>query len=92
LRLTRDQIGAITQNLLHALVKEGTLSTDEPGAVIDRLVEVVAADLAVEDKLNLEVREIMEKYRDEIGRGDIDYQEMFRKIKSKLARERKIIL
>jgi hypothetical protein len=49
-------------------------------------------DLAVEDRLNEEVREILEKHNEEISRGDIDYQEMFRKIKTKLARERKIIL
>ena len=92
MRLTRDQIEAITQNLVHALIREGTISTEEPGAIIDRLAEVFAEDLAVEDRLNLEVREIMEKYSEEIARGDINYQEMFRKIKSKLARERDIIL
>jgi len=91
-RLTRDQIGAISQNLVHALIREGTISTEEPSAIIDRLVEVFEEDLAVEDRLNLEVRGIMEKYGEEIARGDINYQEMFRKIKTKLARERKIIL
>ncbi|PYQ14837.1 MAG: hypothetical protein DMH00_00655 [Acidobacteria bacterium] len=92
MRLTRDQIGAISQNLVHALIREGTISTEEPSAIIDRLVEVFEEDLAVEDRLNLEVRGIMEKYGEEIARGDINYQEMFRKIKTKLARERKIIL
>lgn len=92
MRLTRDQIEALTQNVVHALTREGTISTEEPGAVIDLLAGVIAQDLAVEDQLNLEVREIMEKYSDEIARGDIDYQEMFRKIKAKLARERKLIL
>ncbi len=91
-RLTRDQIDAITQNMVHALIREGTISTEEPGAITDRLAEVFAEDLAVEDQLNLEVREIMEKYSDELARGDINYQEMFRKIKAKLARERNIIL
>ena len=92
MRLTRDQIGAISQNLVHALIREGTISTEEPGAITDRLVEVFEEDLAVEDRLNLEVRGIMEKYGEEIARGDINYQEMFRKIKTKLAHERKIIL
>jgi hypothetical protein len=91
-RLTRDQIDAITQNVVHALIREGTISTEEPGAITDRLAEVITEDLAVEDRLNLEVRGIMEKYSDEITRGDINYQEMFRKIKAKLARERNIIL
>ena len=92
MRLTRDQVEAITQNLVHALVREGTLSTDEPGALTDRLAAVILEDLAVEDRLNDEVREILGKYNEEISRGDINYQEMFRKIKTKLARERNIIL
>jgi hypothetical protein len=83
---------AITQSLVHALIREGTISTDKPGAVIDRLSAVFLADLAVEDRLNEEVREILGKYNEEISRGDINYQEMFRKIKAKLARERNIIL
>jgi len=92
LRLTRDQIEAITQSMVHTLMREGTISTEEPGAIIDRLAAVFAEDLAVEDRLNLEVREIMDKYSEEMTRGDINYQEMFRKIKTKLARERNIIL
>jgi hypothetical protein len=92
LRLTRDQIDVITQNLVHALIREGTLSTEEPGGVIDKLAGVFAEDLAVEDQLNLEVRAIMDRHSDELARGDINYQELFRKIKAKLARERNIIL
>jgi hypothetical protein len=92
LRLTRDQVEAITQSLVHSLIREGTISTEEPGVVIDRLAAVFLEDLAVEDRLNDEVREILEKHSEEISRGDINYQEMFRKIKMKLARERNIIL
>jgi hypothetical protein len=92
LRLTRDQVEAITQSLVHALIREGTISTEETGAVIDRLSAVFLEDLMVEDRLNDEVRLLLEKYSEEISRGDINYQEMFRKIKMKLARERNIIL
>ena len=92
MRLTRDQVETVTQRLVHSLIKEGTISTEEPGAIIDVLSRVFTEDMAVEDRLNLEVREIMEKYGEEIARGDINYQEMFRKIKTKLARERGIIL
>ena len=92
MRLTRDQVEVISQDLVHALIQEGTISTEEPGAIIDSLAAVFTEDLAVEDRLNEEVREILGKYGDEMARGDINYQDMFRKIKMKLARERKIIL
>ena len=92
MRLTRDQVESITQNLVHALIREGTISTEEVGGVTDSLAAVFLEDLAVEDRLNDEVRQILEKHSEEISRGDINYQEMFRKIKMKLARERDIIL
>ena len=92
MRFTRDQIEALSQDLVHALIQEGTISTEEPGAIIDGLAAVITEDLAVEDRLNDEVREILGKYGDEMARGDINYQDMFRTIKMKLARERKIIL
>lgn len=92
MRLTRNQIEVITQNLLHNLIKEGTISTEEPGAVLERLSAVFEEDLAAEDRLNEEVREILQKHGEEMARGDINYQEMFRKVKNKLARDRDLIL
>jgi len=91
-RFTRDQIEALSQDLVHALIQEGSISIEDPGGFIDILAAVITEDLAVEDRLNEEVREILGKYGDEMARGDINYQDMFRKIKMKLARERKIIL
>jgi hypothetical protein len=92
LRLTRDQVESITQNLVHALIREGTISTEEVGGVTDTLAAVFLEDLAAEDRLNDEVRGILEQHSEELSRGDINYQEMFRKIKMKLARERNLIL
>ena len=92
MRLTRDQIEFISQSLVHSLIREGTISASNPGALVDRLSGVFADDLAVEDRLNAEVREILDKYSEQMSQGDINYQEMFRKIKIKLARERKLIL
>jgi len=46
----------------------------------------------VEDRLNEEVREILSKHSDEMKRVGASYQEMFKKAKGQLARERKLIL
>jgi len=91
-RLTRDQVEAITQSLVHALVREGTISTDEPGGVTDRLSAVFLEDLAVEDKLNEEVREVLIQHSSEMERSNITYTEMFKMVKRKLAKEKGIVL
>lgn len=49
-------------------------------------------ELMVEDRLNAEVRRMMQPYERQIEQGQVDYQKMFTMIKQKLVRERGIIL
>ena len=90
--MTRDQIGQISQRIVRGLLKEQIITADQPEKVIDLLVQVFTADLAAEDKLNDEVREILQGHADEISRGMVNYQEIFRKVKAKLARDRKMVI
>jgi hypothetical protein len=54
--------------------------------------QVMAEEVTVEDRLNEEVREILARYSDEMRRTGVSYQEMYKKVKGQLARERKLIL
>ena len=49
-------------------------------------------EISVEDRLNEEVREILTKHADEMRRTGVPYQEMYKKVKGELARQRKLIL
>ncbi|MBL8178686.1 MAG: DUF507 family protein [Bryobacterales bacterium] len=55
------------------------------------LATVIEEDLAIEDRLNDEVREILSEYTEYMRREGVSYQEMFRRIKNQLVRERKVI-
>ena len=57
-----------------------------------RMNAVISDDLMIEDQLNDEVRDIMRAYNDQIRRADVEFHEMFKVIKAKLARERNIII
>jgi hypothetical protein len=92
MRLTRDQVGQISQRIVRGLLKEQVITADQPERVIDLVAQVFTADLAAEDKLNDEVREILQVHADEISRGMVNYQEIFRKVKAKLARDRKMVI
>ena len=92
MRLTRDQVGQISQRIVRGLLKDQVIAADQPEKVIDLVVQVFTADLAAEDKLNDEVREILQGHADEISRGMVNYQEIFRKVKAKLARDRKMVI
>ncbi len=63
-----------------------------PKALVEELDRAITDELTVEDRLNADAREIMKTYEAEIDRGGLDYQKMFTMIKSKLAKERGLIL
>jgi hypothetical protein len=92
MRLTRDQVEAISQRIIRGLVKDQVITAERPEAAIDLLAGVFLADLEAEDRLNDEVHELLKNYSDEISRGMVNYQELFRKVKSKLARDRKMVI
>ena len=92
MRLTRDQVGQISRRIVRGLIKDEMITADEPEKTIDLIAQVFTEDLAAEDKLNDEVREILQGHADEISRGMVNYQEVFRKVKAKLARDRKMVI
>ena len=92
MRLTRDQIGQISQRIVRGLLQTELIVADRPETTIDAIVVAFTEDLAAEDRLNDEVHELLKNYSDEISRGMVNYQELFRKAKAKLARDRKLVI
>jgi hypothetical protein len=69
----------------------GTIETHTPEKVIEIVNTLIYDELDAEDKLNDEVREILEQYSDYMRREGVSYQEMFRKAKNTLIQQRKIV-
>jgi len=55
------------------------------------MAQVIEEDLSIEDKLNDEVRDMLDQYSEYMRRENVSYQEMFRKIKNQLLAQRKIM-
>jgi len=92
MRLTGDEIAFIARKIVKTLVAEGKLEVDSETRVAEGLVKVFTDELAVEDKLNEEVREVLIQHSSEMERSNITYTEMFKMVKRKLAREKGIVL
>lgn len=92
MRLTRDQVGFVSQHIVRGLLREEFITTDHPELLIDSVVQVLTADLEAEDRLNDDVRDMLKNFAEEISRGALNYQELFRKVKTKLARDRKMVI
>ena len=93
MRLRKEQIEKISEKVLKGLETQKLVHTKVPRPdVVARIYKAIADDLAAEDKLDAEVKELMEKYRGQIASGAVSPQELFQKIKRQLAEERKIVL
>ncbi len=92
MRLPRGYIEYMARALVERLIAAAALETPAPDQLRERLRDVIVEELAVEDRINDKVREYMNQYADEIRRGGISYQEMFKRIKSELVRREKVIL
>ena len=61
-------------------------------AVTEKVHSAMLDELSLEDRINDEVRVILEAYSDEMQKTGANYQEMFRKVKNELVRKYKAVL
>ena len=92
MRLTKNQIEFIAYRIAKELTDKGMITSDNPDNMMEQLVRLTTEELLVEDRLNDEVRDILMQHAEEMRRTNVEYREMFKMIKKKLARERQIIL
>ena len=90
--LSRDYVGYMASEVVKRLLAAQMIEARAPEALVQRIRQTMLEELTVEDRLNEEVREILSQYADEMRRSGASYQEMYKKVKSQLARERKLIL
>ena len=90
--LSRDFVGYMAGEVVKRLVASKMIETSSAEALSQRLRVAMQEEISVEDRLNEEVREILTQYADEMRRTGASYQEMYKKVKGQLARQRKLIL
>ena len=90
--LARDYVGHMASEVVKRLVEGGQIETEAINAVALRLRQRMNEELSVEDRLNDEVRQILTEHQDEMRRTGVSYQEMYKKVKGQLARDRKLVL
>src|SRR5215831_17155722 len=88
--LAREFVQYISKQLVQRL-SPAMIETPTPDVVAERVAEVINEELAAEDRLNDEVRDILSQYSEYMRREGVSYQEMFRRIKNTLISQRKVI-
>lgn len=88
--LARELIEYLSRQLVERL-SPSAFETSDPSQAAGVIAQIISEDLAVEDKLNDEVRDLLDQYSEYMRRENVSYQEMFRKIKNQLIAQRKVI-
>jgi len=92
MRINKNQIEHLAFIAIRNLTKEKKIIVEDKNKLIESLVNLLTEEFQKEDKLDQEVREILSKHMEKIRNENIEYQTMFRMIKTKLAKERNIVL
>ena len=90
--LSRDYVGYMAKEIVKRLVAAKMIEAKNAENLTQQVRQVMAEEVTIEDRLNEEVREILAKYAEEMRASGASYQEMYKKVKGQLARERKLIL
>jgi hypothetical protein len=88
--LAREFVDYVTRQIVKKLTPQWIETTDAQVAAAF-IAGVIEQDLAIEDSLNEEVREMLSQYTEYMRREGVSYQDMFRKIKNTLITQRKVI-
>ncbi len=92
MQLSREYVAYMAKQLLKRLADAGLIQFDQPEYVTEVINQVMLDELSVEDRINDEVRKVLEAHSGEMKEVGASYEEMFKKVKKQLVRERKVIL
>ena len=90
--LSREYVGYLAREVAKKLIAGEFIETSDPAGLTARVHAAMVEELALEDRINDEVRAILEQYSDEMRKSGASYQEMFKKVKNELVRKYKAVL
>jgi len=90
--LRKEYVRLLSTKIAEDLVKQEMIEVPEDLDLAEQVFQVMDAEVNIEDRLNEEVRGLLNQYQDQMRQSGASYQEMFKLIKNKLVRERKLVL
>ena len=89
---SRDYIEYLSRRTVKHLVDAKMIATSDVKATEVRVHAALVDELSLEDRINEEVRVILEAYSEEMRKSGAQYAEMFKKVKNELAKKYKAVL
>jgi hypothetical protein len=93
MKLSEEKVEQLAAALVDELAEiDGVLFQSADADLRIAMKEIVIDELMVEERLDAEVRKLLESYKYEITMGRLKYDEIYRKLRQRLISERRIVL
>jgi hypothetical protein len=89
---SKEYVGYLARQVVKRLQVNHFIQTHELEKVIERVQSSMVEELSLEDRINDEVRVILDAYSDEMRKSAANYQEMFKRVKNELVKKYKAVL
>jgi hypothetical protein len=89
---SKEYVGYLARQVVKRLQVNHFIQTQELGKVTESVQASMVEELSLEDRINDEVRVILEAYSDEMRKSAANYQEMFKRVKNELVKKYKAVL
>ena len=89
---SKEYVGYIAKQLTKKLTQGEFIETTARVPLLEKVHAALLDELTLEDRINDEVRAILEAYSSEMQKTGANYQEMFKKVKNELVRKYKAVL
>jgi len=92
MRLNKQQVEHLAFRIIKGLLSENLVMVENRDKTVTDVQNIITKELEKEDLLDEKVKDILKEKLNEIRNANIDYYEMFRMIKTKLAEKENIVL
>ena len=89
---SRDYVGYLARQTVKHLVDAKVIGTAKATVLNERVTAAMIDELALEDRINDEVRVILDAFQADMLRTGANYQEMFKRVKGELVRKYRAVL
>jgi len=89
---SKEYISYLGREVTKRLVQTEMIETPNQPLVAQKIAESLTEELSIEDRINDEVRLILDAYSEEMRKSGASYQEMFKKVKLQLVQKYKAVL
>ncbi len=89
---SKEYVGYLAREVTKKLIAGKFIEITALPTVTERVNAALVEEMSLEDRINDEVRVILEAYSEDMQRTGANYQEMFRKVKTELVKKYKAVL